>query len=71
MPIRDFKVTITRDGRIVFDMSGHTQEEIRLARDMAEETLGKLLAEAPPGEPPPPGHALAQSPDEERLRDRS
>jgi len=71
MPTRDLKVTITREGKIVFDMSGFSQEEIRLAREMAEETLGRVTAEGNPGDPPPPGRARTHADDdEERLRHR-
>ena len=71
MPPRDFTVRITAKGEIIFDMAGMTQEEIRLSRAMAEEMLGKIIAESAPGEPPPPGHVLAEAEDErERLRGR-
>jgi hypothetical protein len=66
----DITVRITPDGEIIFDMTGLGQEQIRLTREMAEEMLGRIVAEGPPTEPPPPGRVLAETPEERRLRER-
>jgi hypothetical protein len=68
MPSRDFTVRITADGRIIFDMTGLPEDEIRLQRDLAEEMLGRIVAEGTPGDPPDPGHVSAVTPEEERER---
>lgn len=67
----DITVRITAEGRIVFDMAGRSQEEIRLQRELAEEMLGPVVEESGPGEPPPPSRVRADDEGEdERLRGR-
>jgi hypothetical protein len=67
----DITVRITPEGRIVFDVTGLSQEQIRLQRELAEEMLGPIVEETPPGEPPPPSRVRADADDEEeRLRGR-
>ncbi len=70
MALREFTVRITREGKIIFDLTGLDQEQIRLHREMAEEVLGRILMEAPSTEPPSSGGALAEVEDRNRLRDR-
>lgn len=70
MAPREITVRITAEGRIVFDMAGASQEEIRLMRAMAEEVLGRVEAEGPSPEPPPPARVLADVPPQRRLRSK-
>ncbi|NUP89508.1 MAG: hypothetical protein HUU25_06780 [Candidatus Sumerlaeia bacterium] len=70
MPPGEFTVRVTAKGEIVFDMTGLSQEQIRLTREMAEEMLGKIIAEGAPAEPPPPGHVSADTGERPRLPQR-
>ena len=70
MSLSEFTVRITAEGRIVFDLSGLTPEQIRLHREMAEQMLGPIVAEGTPADPPDPGHVSAAASDaqSERMR---
>jgi hypothetical protein len=70
MAAREITVRITAEGRIVFDLTGMSQEEIRLMRVLAEETLGRIVGEGAPQEPPPPGKVLTGDSEQERTRGR-
>ncbi len=71
----EFTVRITAEGRIIFDMAGLSQEEIRLQREAVEAMIGKIIAEGSSAEPPAPGHvathATPESDEEKRVRGRS
>lgn len=70
MTQRDFTVRITREGKIVFDVTGFPEHEVRNHREMAEEVFGPILADGGPTDPPDPGRVATSSDDRDAERQR-
>lgn len=70
MAQRDFTVRITREGKIVFDVTGFPEHEVRNHREMAEEIFGPILADGGPTDPPDPGRVATTADERDPGRDR-
>lgn len=70
MASNEITIRITPEGKVIFDMSRCTQEQIRLHREMAQETLGRIIAEGDAGDAMPPAGVLAEGEDQDRIKQR-